>query len=261
MNWIHSSKLIALALVACLLTQGAVALTVDGDDPGDVKVGSDVDHTVTIENLHQDPQVESWTLEAGTALDDPQWTITYLDQAGEEIGKASFEDSNVTSDELSTENNVDAVQIRVRGTVPAIEDYTYPEAETVLVMELLQVPDNGVTDDIATVEAQPYTEQSQSARENLDAARDAIDRAKENGADVSDVEETYDSAVSSYQNANFDNANRLATRATENANAKVESSEQTQTILYAAGGAVVLVLIVGGFFWYRSRQDTYDKLG
>jgi hypothetical protein len=261
MNSIHSSKLLAIALAVVLVSQGAVALSVDGDEPGDVEVGSDVDHTVTLEELHQSPQVDQWTLEATTGLEDAEWTITYLDQAGEEIEKTSHEGAEISSNELSTENNVNAVEVRVRGTVPSIEEYTYPEEEMVTVMALTQSPANDVTNEIATVEAHAYTEDSQQARDNLDAARDAIDRASESGADVSDVESTFQSAVSSYENGNFENANRLANRAESNANSKVESSEQTQTILYAVGGLVVLVLIVGGFLWYRSRQDTYDKLG
>jgi hypothetical protein len=261
MNSIHSSRLVALALAACVLTQGVAALTVGGDDPGDVEVDSDVDHTVTLEELHQNPQVEQWTLEASTDLEDAEWTLTYLDQAGEEIDKTSHDGAEITSDDLSTENNVDAVEVRVRGTVPAIEEYTYPEEEMVTVMALTQSPTNGVTNDVTTIEAHAYTSESQQARDNLDAAREAIDSASESGADVSDVESTFQSAVSSYENGNFQNANRLANRAAENADAKVESSEQTQTILYAVGGVVMLVLIVDGFFWYRSRQDTYDKLG
>jgi hypothetical protein len=264
MNSTHSSKLLALVLVAALLAQGAVALSVDGDGPDEVEVGTDVDHTVTLENLHQEPQVEQWTLEATTELEEAQWTITYLDPAGEEIETTSHEGGEVSSNELSTDNdaNVDAVEVRVRGAVPSIDEYTYPAEEMVTVMTLTQQPTNeGVTEPIATLEAHAYTDQSQQARDNLDAARDAIDTARESGASVSEVESTFQSAVSSYENGNFENANRLANQARESANSTVESSQQTQTILYAVGGIVVLALIVGGFLWYRSRQDTYDKLG
>jgi hypothetical protein len=261
MNSIHSSKLLALVLVAALLAQGAVALSVVGDDPGDVEVGSDVDHTVTVENLHQDPQVEQWTLEATTELDDAEWTLTYLDQAGEEIEKTSHEGGEINSSQLSTDNNINAVEVRVRGTAPAVEEYTYPDEEMVTVMTLTQSPANDVTSDIATIEAHAYTSQSQNAREALDSADAAITSANEQGANVQEARQRFNNAKSAYESEDFDNAVDLAGQAEELANSKVESSQQTQTILYAVGGLVVLALIVGGFFWYRSRQDTYDKLG
>jgi hypothetical protein len=224
-------------------------------------VGTDVDQTITITELHQSPQVEEWTLEAGTELESAEWTITYLDQAGEEIKQTSHEGQNITSDTLSTENNIDAIEVRVRGTVPQLDGYTYPEEETIAIMALTQAPANDVTNDFATIEVHAYTEASEQARENLDAASDAIETAREQGADVSDVESTFQSAVSSYENGNFENANRLAQQAQENANAKVQSSQQTQTILYAVGGLLVLLVIGGGAYWYRSQQDSYDKLG
>lgn len=34
-----------------------------------------------------------------------------------------------------------------------------------------------------------------------------------------------------------------------------------QLALYAAGGLLVVGLLVGGVVWYRSQQDSYDKLG
>jgi hypothetical protein len=261
MNSIHSSKLAALVVVLALVAPGAVALSVDGDDPGDVEVGSDVDHTVTIQELHQNPQVEQWTLNASTDLEDAQWTLTYLDQAGEEIERTTHEGSEITSNELSTENNVNAVEVRVRGTVPQIQEYTYPDEEMVTVMALTQTPANDVTNDMTTIEAHRYTTQSQNARDALDSAQSAIESAEAQGANVQEARQRFDNAISAYEAEDFDNAVDLAGQAEDLAQSKVESSEQTQTILYAVGGLVVVLVIVGGFFWYRSRQDTYDKLG
>jgi hypothetical protein len=261
MNWTHYSKFLVVVVVLAAVAPGVAALSVDGDSPDATEAGENIDKTVTITNLHQDPEVSTWTLETGTELESPQWTITYLDQAGDEIKKTSGEGANVTSDELSTENNIAALEVRVRGTVPEPESFTYPEEETVTVMSLVQAPENGVTSEFTTIEVHAFTEESKTARENLDAARNAIDTADEQGADVSDENSTFDSAVSSYENGNLENANRLAQQAKDNAESKVQSSQQTQTILYAVGGLVVLLVLGGGAYWYRSQQDSYDKLG
>lgn len=257
----RSSKL----LVACLVLLAAVAAPAaavslaDSDVPSEAEVGTQVSATVTLDELYQNPQLEAWTLQGQTNLTDVTWTVSYYDQTGSQVDQESTDGQNMTAD-IAAADDVSEVQVRVTGTVPEVTNYSYEPDQTFLFASLTQARDGGSSNAIESWQVHHYTEESQPAREAIDEAAAAVDSS---GSD--EAERTLNNAISAYNNANgpegFELATELANEAQSQAASAEQSQQTTQLALYAVGGLLVVGLIVGGVFWYRSQQDSYDKLG
>jgi len=264
-SWNRSFS-VALALTALLVLSAvavpAAAVSVGEEDvPGDAAVGSQIEATVTLTQLYQDPQLEQWQLAGETELTDVTWTVSYIDQTGSKTGQESFDGQTFDGAEIATANGTAEVEIRVSGTVPEVTAYSYDPAQTFTVLALSQTREGGSTNAIDEWTATHYTESSREARNALDDAQAAIDSADSAGADVSEAETSIDNAVDAYENGNFDLAMNLADEAESRANSAQQSSQTFRLALYGVGGLVVIALLVGGFLYWRSQQDSHDKLG
>jgi hypothetical protein len=256
----NSSRCFKL-LVACLVLLAAVAAPAaavsisDSAVPEEAAVGEQVSATTTLDELYKNPQLESWTLQGETNLTDVTWTVTTYDQTGSKLDQQSADGTNMSVD-VAADDDVSEVKVKVTGTVPEVTNYSYDPAQQFLLMSLTQARDGGSSTEIETWQTHHYTEESASAREALDAAESAVE-----SADSQQAEKTLTNAVSAYENSNFDLATELANEAQSQAESAEQSDQTMQLALYAVGGLLVVGLVVGGFVWYRSQQDSYDKLG
>lgn len=263
MNLTHSSKLVTALAVFALLTSAvapAAAVTAEATDaPGEAKVGTTVEGTFSLTDLYED--YESWTLTGRTDLTEVTWKVIKYDQAGNQVGQNSYDGQSFDESISLDGDNVERVEVKITGTVPTVENYTYEPSQKFLLGGFNQTRQGGSSQEIDTWETHYYTEESAEARDALDSASDAIDAAKAQGVDTSEMENTFDNGVSTYENENFGTAVDIANQVEENANSSKQSSERTGLLLKAGGGLLaLLVLGGGGFYLYRSRQDGYDKL-
>lgn len=258
-NW---SRCFKLALVCLLVASAAVPAagvsTTDGEMPDEAEVGTQVNASVTLTDLYKEPSLESWTLAGETELADVTWTVTYYDQTGSKVDQEAFDGQAFDGAEIAAADGVSEVRVKVTGTVPEVEAYSYDPAQTVTLVSLTQTRSGGSSNDLAAREIHHYTEESAAARTALDGAAAAI--ASVDGANTEEAETTLDNAVSAFENGNFELATSLAGEAESGANAAEQSTETRRFIIYAVGGLVALGTLVGGVFWYRSRQSTHDKL-
>ena len=155
------------------------------------------------------------------------------------------------------DDNGDEVRIELVGTTPGISNYTYDPAQNYRVASLNRVSGNN-EDEFRNDTAHHYTEESQAARQAIDDAQAAIDAAGGND----NAEELVGSAVSSYENGNFQNAEDLAGQAESQAQQAQQSAQTQRTLLLVGGGLVVLLLLVGGGYYAYTQmgEDDYSKL-
>jgi hypothetical protein len=253
---------VAIALVVLLVAVSGVAAqsvsTVDGEAPESAKIDSDVEVTYRITDLFEDTDAESWQLMVATELEDARWRVEYLNQGGEAEMTEEASGSSATLDpEVTASGNIVTIEVTVQGTTPDVDSWSYPKEETFTAVALTRKGGN-LEDDIVTLETHHYTRGSKQARSRLDDARSAIQAAEDRGAGVAKAESTFESAKDAYLNGNFDNAKRLADEAEQQAKG---SQESQQFLIYGAGAVVALLLIGGGIYAYRSRQNDYDELG
>lgn len=257
---------VAMLAVAAVGTAAAVQVA-DEDVPDEGQVGADYTATMTLGELYQNPDYTSWTLRGETELENVTWTVTTTDtDTGNQIDSQSFDGQTFNYSNIDAEaNDANQITVEVTGTVPSVENYTYPDEETFVVAELTQAREGGTSNEIASREAHHFTEGSQAARQAIGDAQDAIDAAQEAGGDTSTAESSLDSAISVYESGNFEEAQNLANRAQDEADtakSNAQSTEQrNQLLLYAGVAIVVLALIGGGVYWYRQQQDDYSRLG
>ncbi|WP_248895951.1 hypothetical protein [Haloplanus halobius] len=260
----NRSSRVVLAVVAVLLvaTVPAAAVSVTGEDaPEEAQVGTQVSATVTLEELYQNPQSERWQLSGTTELTNVSWTVVFYDQTGSQVGLAEPTGQSFSNVDIAAADDTAEVEVRITGTVPEIESYSYDPAQQFLLMELTRGQQGGASSTIDTWQAHHYTETSASAREAIDTAGAAIDEAEASGANPSNARADYEDAVAAYNDGSFDVATSLAQRATEKANQAQESEQTQQTLIYAGVGVLILALIGGGVFWWRSQQGPEDPLG
>jgi hypothetical protein len=261
-NLSRFSRLLLVLLVLCSAVAPAAALSVgEADVPDEAAVGSQVEATVTLTELYQNPTLEQWQLRGETELREVTWSISYVDQTGAVVAREEFDGQNFTSSTISAQDGTAEVRVRVSGTVPAVDSYTYDPEQTFVVASLTQARQGGNTNAIDTWEAHHFTSASDRARNAIDEAGAAIETARGNGAGVGEAENTFNQAVNAYESENFDLAVELANEAQSQAESSQQSRQTLTLVLYAVGGLVVVALVVGGFLYWRSQQDTSDPLG
>jgi hypothetical protein len=211
--------------------------------------------------LYQNPTLEQWQLEGETELRDVTWSLSYVDQTGATVGREEFDGQNFTSSAISAADGTAEVRVRVTGTVPPVASYSYDPEQTFLFLSLTQGRQGGNANDIDGWEAHHFTAASDQARNALDEAEGAISTASAAGANVGEAENTFEQARNAYESENFDLAVELANEAQSQAESAEQSQQTFQLALYAGAGVLVLVLVVGGFLYWRSQQDTHDPLG
>lgn len=254
------SRLVAvLAVVSLLLAAVAPAAAVsvaETDVPEEGEVDSQVTATATLTELYD--TYETWQLAGSTELRNVTWTVTLLNQAGTQVRQVSFDGQEFEGATVDIDEGTSEVRVRVTGTVPAVEAYSYDPPQSFSLFALTQTREGGSSEELANVSATHYTSESREAREAMESARTAID-----AADTPETaEESFASAVDAYEAGNFDNAASLAERAETEANQAESSQQRTQLILYGVAGLVALGVVAGGVLLFlRSRGDGYDKLG
>lgn len=252
---------VALVVVAALAAPAAAVTVGETDVPEEAQVGTQVTATVTLTDLYRNPQLESWELRGETDLRNVTWVVAYFDQTGARIGQDEFTGQELAGAEISTTDDVSEVQVRITGTVPAVESYSYDPPQRFLLMSLTQAQEGGAQNEIDAWQTRHYTNDSRTARDALDAANASIQQTGEAGADTSTAEESFASAVDAYENGNFDNAEQLANRAEEEADSARQSSQTRQQLMLVGGGVVVLILLIGGVLYWRSNRGPDDPLG
>ncbi|MFB6108142.1 MAG: hypothetical protein ABEJ82_04765 [Haloplanus sp.] len=263
-NWNRSSKVaLATLLVVLAATVPAAAVSVGGEDvPNSAESGTQITATVTLDTLYQNPQLESWQLAGETDLTKVSWTVIYYDQTDSKVGQDEFTGQEFSGANIVADDGTAKVEVRITGTVPAIEDFSYDPPQQFLLMDLTQTQQGGASNDIDSWQVHHYTQRSQSARQAIDDAAAAIDDAEASGANPQAAKSDYQNAVAAYNDGSFDVATNLAQSASQEAKKAKQGAQTQQTAIYAVGGLVVLAILAGGgYLWWRSQQDDYDKLG
>lgn len=258
MNSIRYSKgtavlLCVVGLLAFAGTASAFSVSAEGV-PGETAVGDEVSVTYTVDDPFTGTS-NQWTLRGQTELQDVSWTVTVL-RAGSQVDQTTYGGQNFTK-ALDIDNNGDEVRVQLSGTTPAVENYTYEPPQQYTVAELTRVSGNN-EETFRNDTAHHYTKESREARQAIDSAQQAVDNAGGN----QEAENLIESAISSYENDNFENAQNLAEDAEATAQEAEQSQQTTKTLLLAGGGLVaLLVLLGGGYVLYTKTQgDDYSKL-
>lgn len=267
MSSIRSSRLAVFLLVAALALTAvapAAAVTVEERDaPDEAKVGSEVTATFAVADLYTD--YEKWTLNGRTELRNVTWTVTLYDQADNRIEQDSY-DGQSFNRSIDIQNDVDEVSVTVRGTVPTVENFSYDPAQTFRLAAFNQVREGGTSEPLKSVDTHHYTTESDEARQAISSAAQAVSDAEDADADVTEANSDLDDAISAFDGGSnkFTLAADLATKAEEKANQAKQAHESTtqrnRLLMYGGVGVVGLAAVGGGVYWYRSQQDSYDKL-
>jgi hypothetical protein len=260
-NWSRCSSVLVVCLLLALVAAPAAAVTVgETTVPEEGQVDEQVTATVQLTELYQNPTLERWQLSGRTALRNVTWVVEYYDQTGARTDQQEFTGQQFSGAEVAADDGTSEVVVRVTGTVPPVTEFSYDPPQEFLLMTLTRGSQGGASGAVGTWRAHHFTATSDSARGTLDEARDAIEGAESSGANPGDARESFTSAVDAYENRNFDNAERLATRATEEAGSAQSGAEQRRLLLFGGAGLLGLAVVVGGVYYWRSRQDDYDKL-
>ncbi|NIB99866.1 hypothetical protein [Halobacterium sp. R2-5] len=259
MNLNRCSKLaVALVVVLATVAVPAAAVSVSGDNPDSVEVDASKDLSYEVTDLYTD--YDQWTLQGETELTGVSWTVTLYDQTGAQIDRLTYNGQQFEQS-IDASEDVNSVTVRLEGTVPAVESYSYDPAQSMTLASFAQVQEGGTSTTLTTYETRPYTQASDEARTAISDAESAIESAQSSGASVSGAEGDLDDAVEFYNSGNFEQAISNAEEAESTANDAASSAERTDLIMMVAAALVVLLLIAGGVYWYLQQRDTHDKLG
>ena len=254
------SLLVCLLLVASSAAPAAAVTVGDTTVPEEGQVDEQVTAEIQLTELYQNPTLERWQLSGRTALQEVTWVVEYYDQTGARTGQREFSGQEFSGAVVDANEGTSEVVVRVTGTVPPVSAYSYDPPQQFLVAELTRGQEGGASSTVETWRTHHFTDRSDSARAALDEARAAIDAAESAGAAPTDAEQSFASATDAYRNENFDNAERLATRATDEAESARAGAERRRTLLFGGAGVLALAVLVGGAWYWRSQQDSYDKL-
>jgi len=241
-----AAGLLAAAMVA---TPVAAVESTALEAPDDAEVGTEFEATYEVTDLFT--EFEQWTLVGETEVTSVTWTVTQYDQAGNQVVQDSYDGQEFTRD-VDIESDVSRIQIRVRGTTPAFDTPQYDPPQRFTAAALTLQRQGGTQQAIDTHQVRHYTQESRSARQEIEDAEGVVDRS---GDDQS--RETLQRAISAYNGGNYDLTNQLANEAEDEAqrNARTRS-----TMLY--GGALIVLLVVLGAGWYvyQSRKQGPGRL-
>lgn len=244
--------LVALSLLVLAVSTGAAVTSTASGVPEDARVGSKQGATYTLNNLYED-NTREWTLTGRTSMTGVQWIVEKR-KLGGDVETESFSGQSFSTT-VSSENSVETVVVTVNGTVPEISNFSYDPRERFVFAQLHKSVGNSKTE-VTTTRVHHYTKSSRQARQAIENASEAIQAV---GGDEQ-ANRTLHNAISSYEAADFDNAIDLANQAEQRARQAERASQRTQLALYGGIGVVGLVAVFGGVYYWRSRQDTYDKL-
>ncbi|WP_181685761.1 hypothetical protein [Halorhabdus salina] len=257
MSWIRSSKGLALlaVLVLTFAAVGAVtAASVQADAPAEAQVGEEITVSATITDVYE--TADQWQLNGTTELRNVTgWTVTKVTPSGEET-TTQFDGATDFEVAITGEENIDHINVTITGDVPSVEDYSYDPPQSFVAADFNRVQGNNVND-IETISVHHYTEESNQTRQVIDEARQAVEES-----DSEDANATLTNAIGVFNGGgeNFAEARSLAKDAKNTAESAEQSAQTTQLILYGVGALVVLALIGGGIYYWRSQQESYDKL-
>lgn len=259
MNSSRCSKL-AAALVVLLLAASvpAAAASISGDAPESAKVGEQQTTTFTITDPFE--EYEEWTLEASTELSDVTWTVTTFDNAGNQVNQETLTGQEMSYD-LQASSGVVRVEVKLVGTVQSPDNWSYKPAQKFTYAKFVQAQQGGASDTLKTYETRPYTTDSQAARTAISEAADAIENAESAGADVSQAKSDLEDAKRFFNNGDFESATSNAEGAKQAAQSAASSAQQTDLLIKVGAGVVVLLIVLGGIYWYLQQQESHDKLG
>lgn len=240
----------AVLLFGTLFAGTAAAVSSEPRElPEESEVGAEMEATFELTDLFD--EFNEWTLAAETELDNATWTIRQFDQGGDQIDRVDV-DGSEASQPVDIDDGTASVEVRVTGTTPEIEAFSYDPPERFVVASFAQERDGGTEGAIASHETHHFTQESSEARAAIDRARDAVD-----GSGSSDAQSSLETAISAYENGNFENAITNA----ERAESEASQSQLLRTGLLVGGIAIVVLLVAfGGYRVYKSRQKGPDRL-
>jgi hypothetical protein len=255
MNWNRCSKALVatlLVLTAAVVPAAAVSTSSEGV-PDEAQVGNEVSATFTLTELYTD--YESWTLHGETNLTEVTWTVRKLDQAGNQVSQTSY-DGGEFNESIDIEEDTAEVEIQVRGTTPEVRNFTYEPEQRFLLASFELLRQGGTQQDISETRIHYYTEDSKEARRAIENASATVESAGD-----SEAEATLTNAIEAYNNEEFGSATTFANNAEQQAQQAQNAQSRNQLILYAVAALLVVALLVGLVLYWRSQQDSYDKLG
>lgn len=257
MNSNHCSKL-ALLVVALVASAGVVgAVSISGDTAEEQKVGSEVE--VTYELTQPFEPFQEWTLRGSTELKNVTWTVRAIDTANQTVRSVTYPkeadaDAQTFEHPMSQGENVERFTVTITGDIPSISNFTYRPRTMISVAVFEQARGNNV-ETLAEYRTRPYHNESQTARDAIDSAREAV-----NSSDASqDAESDLQDAIDFYDAEQFDEAITNAEQAEQRVEQANEQDQLVQLVLLGGGAILLIALLVGGFYWYRGNQ-TGNKL-
>ena len=236
--------LIVVLIVSAVPAPAAAVEATANDTPRAAEVGGNVSATFSLTDLYT-AAPKTWRLRATTELDNVTWTVTAYGLDDRELATRSFTGRSLRTP-VRASQNVSRLEVRVTGTAPPVENFTYRPREQFTLASLSRERNGNSRALIKNWSAGHYTAESRSARRTLQAARTAV---QEDGND--ELTEQVGFAVSAYRNENFELANAIATDAKQNA----EETEYPIGLLSGLFlGGIVVALGTAGIRSYRDRR-------
>lgn len=236
----------ALLVASVLVPAPAAGVSATANEtPNTTQVGGNVSATFVLTDLYT-AAPNAWRLHTATALENATWTVTAYGLDDRALATRSFDGPGLRTP-VRAARNVSRIEVTVRGTVPAVRNFTYRPREQFTLAALART-NNGSQTSIRNWSVAHYTSESRSARRTLDAARTAI---AENSSD-GELEEQLGFAISAYRNGNFELATAIANDARYAANRPDYPVELLSGMFL---GGIVVALGAAGFQSYRTREE------
>ena len=254
MNSSPYSKVL-LALIVLLSVAGAAnAVTISSADaPDDATIGNQVTATVELDELYD--QYDTWTLRGVTNLTEVTWTVRNYDVGDDPAGESSY-DGTSFEHPIDKDDGIARVTVEITATVPEVDTWSYDPPQQITVASFTQVREGGTSNAVGDpVTLRPHTEDSQEARDAIDDASATIEDAGGHERAESKLQQ----AIDAYEKESFGLAVDLANEAADTARSSQQQSRTLRLGLYALGAVILLAVLIGGVYWYRSNR-TGSKL-